>query len=204
MLNTEVFKNIKASQKQILIVTKYWDSEKTSDILKEWENNYSDIFYGLWENRIEQIQEKNIAREKIHFIGNIQSKKIPDIVKSCSTIHSLSSLKHAAIIERQWLDIVCFVQIQLDTEKENGISGDELWSFIETCKDNKYLKIIWISGMWSNDISDKWKREEFQKLIKLRDTHLPEWLISAGISIDYEIALEEWIDIVRVGQKSII
>ncbi len=204
MLNTEVFENIKSAWKQILIVTKYWDAEKTIQIIDEAKKDNSDVFYGLWENRIKQIQRKDIPREKMHFIGNIQSKKIPEIVRYCYTIHSLSSLKHAGIIEKQWLDIACFVQIQLDIEKENGISENELWSFIETCKDYKYLKIVWISGMWSMSISDEWKREEFQKLIRLRNTHLPNWLISAGTSIDYEIALKEWIDIVRVGQKAVI
>lgn len=203
MLNTEVFESIQKSGKQILVVTKYWDLEKTQKILENIEDKYSDVFYGLWENRTEQIQEKNIPREKMHFIGNIQSKKIWEIVNYYSTIHSLSSLKHAEKIEKQWLDINCFIQIKLDEEKENGISENELWSFIETCKDYEYLKIVWISGMWSMSISDEWKRKEFQKLIKLRDTYLPQWFISAGTSIDYEIALEEGIDIVRVGQKAI-
>jgi len=55
--------------------------------------------------------------------------------------------------------------------------------------------------MWAWDVSEWEKREEFKKLISLRDTYLPNWLISAGTSRDYEIALDEWIDIVRVGTK---
>jgi len=33
MFNTPVFKNIQDAQKKILVVTKYWDREKTNNIL---------------------------------------------------------------------------------------------------------------------------------------------------------------------------
>lgn len=199
MLNQQVFKNTRAAQRKILIVTKYWDREKTLEIYKLSKESFAEIIYGLWENRIENIIEKKIPRNIVHFIGNIQSQKIAQIVKCCSTIHSLSSLKHASKIENIWLPISAFVQINLDTQKDIWISDDNLWYFLRACRDFKNLKIIWISGMWAGDISQHAKRAEFQKLISLRDTHLPNGLISAGTSRDYEIALKEWIDIVRVG-----
>jgi uncharacterized pyridoxal phosphate-containing UPF0001 family protein len=74
---------------------------------------------------------------------------------------------------------------------------------LQACKVFKNLKIIWISGMWSADVHQQQKRDECKKLISLRDTYIPDWLISAGTSRDYEIALEEWIDVVRVGSSAI-
>ena len=201
MLNTQLFTDIQASGKQILLVTKYWDTDRTKKILSQAESEFWKIVYGIWENRIEQIKEKNLPRKNIHFIGNIQSQKIPEIVQCCSFIHSLSSLKHAEKIENQGLETKAFIQIRLDTEKNIWISEEELWDFLTACKNFRYLKIIWISGMWAGDIWETEKRREFQKLIQLRDTHLPKWLISAGTSWDYKIALEEWVDIVRVGRK---
>jgi uncharacterized pyridoxal phosphate-containing UPF0001 family protein len=201
MLNTSVFKNIQDAHKKILLVTKYWNTEKTQNILWEVEEKYSDIFLALWENRIETIIEKNILRDKVHFIGNIQSQKIPEIVKYCSVIHSLSNLKHATKIENQWFPVSAFIQINLDKNKGIWISEENLAYFLQACRSFKKLKIIWISGMWSVDCSETEKRGEFQKLISLRNTHMPEWLISAGTSRDYCLALEEWIDIVRVGTK---
>jgi uncharacterized pyridoxal phosphate-containing UPF0001 family protein len=203
MLNTTVFINVRNAHKKILIVTKYWNTQKTHDILREAEEKYSDVFIALWENRIESIQEKNITRNKVHFIGNIQSQKIPEIVKYCCVIHSLTSLKHAIKIDTQWFAISAFVQIHLDTNKQQWISAENLAYFLQACKDFKNLKIIWISGMWSADISKSEKRDEFQKLIALRNTHMPEWLISAGTSQDYEEAMSEWIDMVRVGKKTL-
>lgn len=200
MFNNQVFKNIQDAQKKILIVTKYWDREKTQNISKQAHEIYTGIVFGLWENRIEAIKEKSISREKIHFIWNIQSQKIWEIVKYCSVIHSLSSIKHARKIEDIWQEVSAFIQIQLDENKNIWISEFELRNFLKICKDFKYLKIIWIAGMWSADCSQQEKRDEFKKLISLRNRCFPKWLISAWTSRDYELALEEWIDIVRIGK----
>ena len=202
MLNAEVFRNVQQAHKKILIVTKYWDTTKTENILKEAQKDYCEILFALGENRIERIQEKNLQREHVHFIGNIQSRDVVYIVRYCSCIHSLASLKHAHKIEAVWIYIEAFVQVKLDANKDIGISESELGVFLEACKNMKYLKIIGISGMGSWDFSLQEKRDEFQKLISLRNTYIPYWIISAGTSRDYEMALEQWIDIVRVGEKS--
>ena len=203
MLNSEVFEKVKNAGKKILVVTKYWDEKKTLKILQSCEEEFPDEFLALGENRIEAIKEKNLPREKVHFIGNIQSRKIPEIVSYCSTIHSLASLKHAQKIEKQWINTQAFIQIRLDPNKDIGVSEFELSEFLKDCKDFKNLKIIGIAGMGSWKFSEQEKRDEFQTLISLRNTYIPNWLISAGTSRDYEIALEEWIDIVRVGNKTI-
>jgi len=204
MLNHEVLKNISKKKGKIVIVTKYWDTQKTKKIREEIQNSYPDIFLWLGENRIKQIKKKNIPRENIHFIGNIQSQKIADIVKYCSTIHSLSSLKHAKKIESQWLKVRAFIQIRLDTEKNIWVLEYEVSEFLEISSQYKYLKIVGISWMWVADCWIEEKRKEFQKLISIRDTYLPSWRISAWTSRDYAIALEEWIDIVRVWSKALV
>jgi len=201
MLNLEVFENVRLSQSKILIVTKYWDTETTLKIHTQARELYPEIIFGIWENRIETIKEKNLPREIVHFIGNIQSQKISEIVKHCNTLHSLSSLKHAIKIESIWLPISAFIQINLDANKEIWISEDTFWYFLKACHDFKYLKIIWISGMWAQNISELERRKEFQKLVFLRNKYLSEWSISAWTSRDYKIALKEWIDIVRVGSQ---
>lgn len=198
MLNTQVFQNIQKQQKKILIVTKYWDNSETQEIFSQAKQRYPEILFGLWENRIETIKDKSLPRQHIHFIGNIQSQKIADIVKYCGTIHSLSSLKHAIKIENIWFPISVFIQIKLDNNKDIWISEDNLSYFLQACSEFKNLKIIWISGMGAWDISEQQKRAEFKNLVSLRDRYIPNGLISAGTSRDYEIALEEWINIVRV------
>jgi len=199
MLERTVFEKVQKADKKILLVTKYWDNNVCQKIMQEAENNYQKIVYWLWENRTETIKEKSTPREKNHFIWNIQSRKIPEIVKYCSCIHSLASIKHAEKINTQWFSTSVFIQIKLDEHKDIWIWESELADFLAQCKNFENINIIWISGMWSADIWETEKREEFKKLISLRDMYIPQWLISAGTSRDYELALEEWIDIVRVG-----
>lgn len=203
MLNTEVFENIKKARKHILVVTKYWDADITEKILNEIQTEYPHECIWLGENRIEIIRNKKIPREYLHFIGNIQSRKIPEIVETCSTIHSLSSIKHAQKIESCGKPVHVFIQIKLDKDKDSWISPEELQNFIEACKNMKFIEIIGISGMGAWTFWEEEKRKEFQSLKKLRDTYLPNWQISAGTSRDYTIALEQWIDIVRVWSSAI-
>ena len=203
MINSRLLSKVQKSWKQILLVTKYWWPERTSELFEAAYSQFWDSIYWIWENRIEQIREKNIPRSNMHFIWNIQSQKIPEIVKYCSHIHSLASLKHAKKIENQDLLVQAFIQIKLDPNKNIWISEEELWDFLKSCEDFKNLRIIWISGMGSGDVSEWAKKQEFKKLISLRNTHIPKWLISAGTSRDYEIALKEGIDIVRIGQSLI-
>jgi len=203
MLQDKVFTNVANAHKKILIVTKYWDKEETHSILQEAKEKYPNIIFGLWENRIKKIVEKKLPREQTHFIGNIQSQKIREIVKRCSTIHSLYSLKHAIKIESTWFPVNAFIQIKLDKNKDIWICEDTLEYFLQACSSFKNIKIIWISWMWAWDVSESEKKQEFQKLISLRNMYIPGWLISAGTSRDYEIALSEWIDIVRIWSAGI-
>ena len=204
MLNKKVFQDTQKFKKKILVVTKYWNTEDTLKILKEVEEWYSDILYGIWENRIKSIKEKNIPREKVHFIWKIQSRKISEIISYCSVIHSLENLQHAEKIEKQEIETLAFLQIRLDEKKEIGILPEKLPEFLSYCKNFRYLKIIGISGMWAWEFTTEEKQSEFQKLIKLRNTYLPHGKISAGTSRDYKIALDQWIDIVRVGKNILL
>ena len=47
------------------------------------------------------------------------------------------------------------------------------------------------------------RREEFQYIKRIKNKYLPNGLVSAGTSRDYKIAIEEGIDIVRVGSSLI-
>ena len=201
MIYNKLFDEIKSYWKKILVVTKYRDKEKTEKIITECEKKYPDILFGFWENRIDSLKRKDIDREKTHFIWIIQSKKIPQIIKYCSTIHSLSNIEHAKKINKLHIKTRIIIQVNIDKNKSNWVLEEKLWDFIMECKKLKNLEIIGISWMGASSFTEIEKRKEFQKLIQLRNSFLPNWLISAWTSRDYKIAINEWIDIVRIGQK---
>ncbi len=203
-LNTSIFEKVSQANGKVLVVTKYWDKEKTKTLIKKCEQEYGPIVFGFGENRIQALAEKDLPREKVHYIGNLQSKKLSKIAKYCSVIHSLDSINHAEKLDKVGLSLGIFIQIKLDKNKPNGIEPEELKNFSEKMKKFKNLEVLGISGMGKLSVDNKQltensNKKEFQLLVDLRNKYLPKKSISAGTSQDYEMALEEGIDVVRVG-----
>jgi len=200
-IHTEVFEKVKKAKARILVVTKYLSPEDTHYFLEKVLPTYKSCIFGIGENRIERITEKNLPREVTHFIGNLQSKKIPEIARLCSTVHSLCSLSHAKILASGDRLPSVFIEVNISgSAKKQGIAPEELGDFLAQLQDLP-LKVLGISAMGAGDFTESEKRAEFRRLIALRDEFLPGKSISAGTSRDFEIALEEGIDVVRVGER---
>lgn len=206
-INFDIFKKAEKAGAQVVVVTKYFDTKTTHQILEKIKNEKS--FLTLGENRIEQLMEKNLPPENIHFIGNLQSRKLKEIAAHSSAIHSLCNLKHAQILSSlcegnlgdfpKKIDV--FIQINISQEPQKiGVSPKEFPQFLKAIQKLKNLNILGISNMGAGEFTESKKRKEFQDLRSLRDQYLPNGKISAGTSRDYEIALEEGIEIVRIGQ----
>jgi uncharacterized pyridoxal phosphate-containing UPF0001 family protein len=186
-----------------LAVTKYWDLEKTNELISQfWEE--SEILIWLGENRVNSLKEKNLEREATHFIGNIQTKEIKFITQYCGTIHSVDNIKQIRkiedICEKQGNWVKIFLQINVDKNKEWGISIEDIPKFMEEIDKTENISLIWFSAIWKAEFNEEEKREEFRLLKNLKAKYLPNWIISAGTSRDYKIAIEEEIEIIRVGK----
>ena len=116
-LNKSLLEEFRKSDSKILAVTKYLDKDSTLEVIEQLETEYPDILEWIWENRVDILKEKNIDREKVHFIWNIQSKEIKDIIKYASVVHSLDDIKHIRkfedICSKSWNWIQIFLQIKL-------------------------------------------------------------------------------------------
>lgn len=194
----EIIKKVELAGAQLLAVTKYFSPQETHECVSQLQENPVVLAFG--ENRVMDMKKKNIEKESVHFIGNIQSRDIPDIAAGCSVVHSLCSLKHARIFSQQESIPSFFIQINISGESQkSGISPNIIESFLEdiSCLN---LDIKGISAIGRGVFDEEAKRREFQELVRLRDTYFPGKNISAGTSRDFEIALEEGIDIVRIGR----
>ncbi len=101
--------------------------------------------------------------------------------------------------QKQKKIIEVFLQLQLDPKKQIGFAEYELINLLQSWSSEwKYCRCIGISWMWSWEYTKQQKVWEFQKLLAMRDTYFPAWNISAGTSKDYQIALEQGIDIIRI------
>ncbi|MDP2090590.1 MAG: alanine racemase [Candidatus Gracilibacteria bacterium] len=204
-LNKDILEEIRNSDSKILVVTKYLDKNPTYEVLEGLESEYPDILEGVGENRIESVIEKAIDREKVHFIGNIQSKQIKEIIKHASVVHSLDDIKHIRKFEDicsksgNWIQI--FLQINVDPTKAGGIKIEQIPEYLEIIGEMENVSLIGFSAIGKSEFTRKEKEAEFDLLIKLRNKYLPNGFVSAGTSVDYEIALEKGVDIIRIGSK---
>lgn len=88
------------------------------------------------ENRPELLAQKASAFPEVtwHMIGNIQSRKIPQIVEHASLIHSVCAMRHVERIDRAAAEIgkVQDVLVEVNVsgeESKSGIAPDEVEAF---------------------------------------------------------------------------
>ena len=201
-LNTQLLEKFKNSESRLLAVTKYLEKEDTLEVIDFLEENYIEILEWFWENRLESMVEKDCLRDRTHFIWNIQSKQIKDIIKYASVLHSVDDMKHLRKIEdicaKQWNWIQIFLQINVDETKPGWIKVEKIPEFLELIWEMENISLIWFSAIWKAEFTKEEKEAEFDLLIELRNKYLQNWFVSAWTSMDYEIALEKWVDIIRI------
>jgi uncharacterized pyridoxal phosphate-containing UPF0001 family protein len=145
-----------------------------------------------------------------HFQGRIQGKKIKSLVNWCDVIHSLDDLGHAkkiqetAVILNKLQDV--FIQINLDgdlrSENRSGIDGAELMKFTEAISDLNSLRVVGVMGIAPLNQDP---RPGFEYLaessMRLRSVMPEATNISAGMSSDYQIALNYGATHLRIGSS---
>lgn len=167
----------------------------------------------IGENRVQELLEKLPALEgnpRVHLIGHLQTNKVKQVIGKTTLIHSVDSLKLAKEISRQSLaaglvsDVLLQVNIGRD-ENKFGFLAEEL---PEALQEISPLTGIRVRGLMTvppiEQDSDK-TRAHFQSLYKvfidipqIYDNIKMEYL-SMGMSGDFEIAVEEGANLVRVG-----
>lgn len=168
----------------------------------------------IGENRVQEIQNKY---DKIpdhvlwHLIGHLQTNKVKYIIDKVSLIHSLDTTSLAKEInkraEQAGRVMPVLVQVNVaDEDTKYGVAPDEAVSFI---KEIMVLPHIKVSGLMTiGPLVDKAEevRSVFRELRQLRDkikemdlSGVSMDYLSMGMTNDYQVAVEEGSNIVRIG-----
>ncbi len=142
-------------------------------------------------------------------IGNLQTNKINSILGKCDLIHSISSLHLAQAVSKRVVrdDMVQKILLEVNIsgeESKSGFAPDDLNACFEDILNLEGIEVAGLMTMApANDPSRARKtfsdfREYAQKLRKEWGVELP--YLSGGMSDDYEIALEEGTNMVRLGR----
>ncbi len=154
------------------------------------------------ENRAQELQSKHAAHGELFewdFIGQLQSRRVREIVPCVRLIHSVASESALRAIERHLpyarpgLRILIEVNVAGEQEKA-GVAPDRLGEFIERSP----VPVAGLMTMPPLADDPEQSRPWFARLRELGGEHGLEHL-SMGTSQDYVVAVEEGATIVRVG-----
>ncbi len=167
------------------------------------------------ENYVQELVDKYEALPKDiqwHFIGHLQTNKVKYIAPFVSMIQSVDSKKLLAEINKQAKKnnrtIDCLIQVHIAIEESKfGFDEKELSELFENdLSTYANIKICGLMGMASFTYDTKKVRNEFKFLkslfIKYASFSAPNSafsILSMGMSSDYEIAVEEGSNMVRIG-----
>lgn len=168
----------------------------------------------IGENRVQELEKKIEAigdNVNYHMIGHLQTNKVRHIIEKVSLIHSLERISLAKELNKRarMNDIIVDVLLQVNVSEEEskyGLKVKELIPFIESILDFKNIKIKGLMTMAPHTEDEKVLREVFGGLYKLKEQiedrnydNISMDYLSMGMTNDYEIAIEEGSNIVRVG-----
>ncbi|MBQ1522706.1 MAG: YggS family pyridoxal phosphate-dependent enzyme [Erysipelotrichaceae bacterium] len=164
------------------------------------------------ENRMQELKMKldnDMPEIRWHFIGHLQTNKVRDAVRYCDMIQSVDSERLLLSIngEAEKQNKITDVLLQINIAEEETKYGFRYDEAEEIVRKYSYLSNVRIRGiMVIGPHTDDRKRitEVFRKGKELFDRlesncHDMKYL-SMGMSSDYEIALEEGSNMLRLGR----
>lgn len=171
------------------------------------------------ENKVQEMTAKHeLLPQDIqwHFIGHVQSNKIRLMAPYVSVIQGVDSFDKLAEIDRQAArfgrHITCYLQIHIAAEETKfGFTPDECTAMLDEgkWKELKNITIGGLMGMATNTDDETQVLREFGRLKELFDMYRQRYFggsdgfntISAGMSGDYELAIEAGSNMVRIGSS---
>jgi pyridoxal phosphate enzyme (YggS family) len=154
----------------------------------------------LGENRAQELAAKIEAWPdpalRWHFIGQLQSRKVKQVLPLVELIHSVASDSALAQLERHGTpDTEVLVEVNVAGEEgKPGIAPGDLAAFLERAP----VRVAGLMGMPPFAEDPEASRPHFAALRELAREHGLRHL-SIGTSQDYAVAVEEGATIVRVG-----
>lgn len=168
----------------------------------------------IGENRVQEALQKHesLNRNVIwHLIGHLQTNKVKLAVKLFDMIESVDSIKLAETINKEAgkINKVQKILVQVNLVKEASKTGiyledlDELLAKIDTLTNLKLMGLMFIAPKVDNleDVRPMFAQmfQVFKQTQTKTFNHANIKYLSMGMTHDYQIAIEEGANIVRVG-----
>jgi pyridoxal phosphate enzyme (YggS family) len=190
---------------RLIIVSKSQPISSIRELIKSGYHIYGENYLDEAIKKIEEIDDNNL---EWHFIGRIQSNKIKKIAKYFNWVQTISSEKHARLLNEECQKLekklnIC-VQINIDNEESKaGIMINEIDEFLNNISKYEYLSLRGIMAIPSklNALKENVNSYNILKLKydKLSNKYKNIDTLSLGMSNDYKLALSKGSNMIRIG-----
>lgn len=146
-----------------------------------------------------------------HFIGHLQTNKVKLVVRFCRFVQSLDRMALAEEVSKRagqmGREVSCLVEVNIGGEAtKSGISPDGVEAFIRQVSELPNLQIVGLMAMPPYLPDPELVRPYFRQMRflfeRLKELDIPNTemrYLSMGMSHDFEVAIEEGANMVRVG-----
>lgn len=184
---------------------------------KEIKKIYNKGQFDFGENRVQELMEKvDLLPHDIrwHMVGHLQSNKVKDLIPFIHLIHSVDRFSLAKEIQKQakryQRKISALLQFKIAQEdSKHGIDPKNLKQFMDEFINRNYdhIEVKGVMGMATFTDDQDQVRKEFNLLNEIYHQLKEDYfkddeefkIKSYGMSGDYEIAIEEGSNMVRIG-----
>ncbi len=203
--------NREPSSIRLICVTKNIPTEKIIEVIS---SGVSEIA----ENRIQEAKKKFgeissvYSHAKWHFIGHLQTNKAKPAVEMFELIHSLDSVHLAEEINKQARKMGkiqdCLIEVKVSEEESKyGCPPENIGDLIQNCVKLENIRLCGLMAIAPFFENPENARPYFRRAKEIFDDVLltlnlePSTfnLLSMGMSNDYNIAVEEGANMVRIG-----
>jgi PLP dependent protein len=192
----------------IVAVTKYASFETTKSVLEHGLKH-------IGESKTQAALPKWVDLQHLdgtwHFIGHLQTNKVKEVIGKFQYLHSLDRDSLAVEIEKrgrlQNVITRCFVQVNVaEEESKFGMNVKEVLEFVKRTSKMEYIRICGLMTMAPFEEDPERTRPVFRSLREIRDEivdlklpNISHLHLSMGMSNDFEVAIEEGADFIRLG-----
>ncbi|QHI73208.1 YggS family pyridoxal phosphate-dependent enzyme [Aminipila terrae] len=168
----------------------------------------------IGENKVQEIMDKYdfVKPVRWHLIGHLQTNKVKYIIDKVSMIHSVDSIKLAEEINKRAAqhNLTMDILIQVNAAQEEskfGITTDETENMIhyilKNCPNINIRGLMCIAPFEDNPedvrIFFAQVKEQYDRFSKIQHERLDFKYLSMGMSHDFEVAIAEGSNLIRVG-----
>ena len=206
----EVAKNINQKLKEIpnhvkiVAATKYVDAADMENLLDLGITHFGENRVDAFLEKYEALKDKPIHW---HFIGHLQSNKAKQVVNKIEMLHSLDSLRLAAVIDKERKEpLDCLIEVNINNEiSKSGILPEDCEDFLKEVQKYSKVRVVGFMCMTMKESSSTEKQNQFLRLRHLMEK-MNESLglcmkeLSMGMSDDYNEAISSGSTLVRLGR----